>query len=143
MKPNQLIEPNTRYIRFYDNSEELFSWMITAGMLIEQNSIDGFMMQTTNAALNLTDSNSFYYQGTIPKSKIIVTNLDKDEQTASLQRELYEPKDGKIICMARVNMYENTICTVKSKHEDNSPYGMSNLVRMDDKNISDLNTIHV
>jgi len=77
----ETILPKTRYIRFYEHSESLFSWMIVAGMLIEQNSIDGFMVQTTNTEMNLSDSNSFYYQGTIPEKIIEEVNLNNFKDT--------------------------------------------------------------
>jgi len=53
--------------------------MIVSGMLIEQNGVDGAMMHITNVRENITDANSYYYEGTIPEERIAFTSLDSSK----------------------------------------------------------------
>merc|ERR1711935_797944 len=136
-KPKDVINSPTRYIRFYDFSEQLCSWMIVCGALIEHNSINGFTVQTTNSNIDLSKSNENYFVGTIPIKMIERAKLTTKDSAKSLLIMPQEQPLDKIshsIHRFDANEVQIPIFALKSVSQSHKEFGMTTV-----KGITDLN----
>lgn len=100
--------------------------MITTGMLIENNYIDGVMIPIENAKEDLTRTNSYYWIGTIPETMIEIPAIEHGKKTAILEREeREEDTETQIYALGSSSRVNLPIFGEKSKDQTYKGFGLT------------------